>query len=67
MSAADKEIRYLKGVGEVRAKSLAKLGIHTLGDLVAYFPRSYEDRTKVSPIMAAPLDEPAFSIAAFSA
>ena len=58
MSAADKEIRYLKGVGEARAKALGKLGIATFGDLVEYFPRSYEDRTSFSPIMAAPLDEP---------
>ncbi len=58
MSEADKEIRYLKGVGEARAKALGKLGISTFGDLVEYFPRAYEDRTSFSPIMAAPLDEP---------
>ena len=58
MTAADKEIRYLKGVGEARAKALGKLGIATFGDLVEYFPRGYEDRTSFSPIMAAPLDEP---------
>ena len=39
------DIRYIKGVGEQRAKSLARLGIHTLGDLLNYFPRGYEDRT----------------------
>ena len=37
------DIRYLKGVGEARAKTLNKLGIHTLHDLVSYFPRAYED------------------------
>ena len=58
MSALDKEIRYLKGVGEARAKALGKLGISTYGDLVEYFPRAYEDRTSFSPIMGAPLDEP---------
>ncbi len=58
MSAAETEIRYLKGVGETRAKALSKLGIGTFGDLVNYFPRSYEDRTKYSPIMASPLEEP---------
>ena len=58
MSEAEKQVRYLKGVGEARAKTLNKLGIYTLGDLVEYFPRSYEDRTQFSPIMAAPLNEP---------
>ena len=58
MGAADKAVRYLKGVGEARAKALEKLGIRTLGDLVNDFPRAYEDRTQFAPIMAAPLDEP---------
>ena len=58
MSVLDREIRYMKGVGETRAKALAKLGISTFGDLVEYFPRAYEDRTSFSPIMGAPLDEP---------
>ena len=39
------DIRFIKGIGESRAKSLAKLEIHTLRDLISYFPRSYEDRT----------------------
>ncbi|MBE6998346.1 MAG: ATP-dependent DNA helicase RecG [Ruminococcaceae bacterium] len=58
MTAAEQTIGSLKGVGEARAKALNKLGIFTLGDLVNYFPRSYEDRTHFQPIMAAPLDEP---------
>jgi ATP-dependent DNA helicase RecG len=41
----DTDVRYVKGVGEARAKGLARLGIHTLGDLVRHFPRAYEDRT----------------------
>ena len=44
------DIRYIKGVGEQRAKSLARLGIRTLGDLLNYFPRAYEDRTVERPI-----------------
>ena len=58
MADTNTEIRYLKGVGETRAKALAKLGLFTFGDLVGYFPRSYEDRTQFSPIMASPLEEP---------
>lgn len=38
------DVRYIKGIGEQRAKSLGKLGIATLRDLIAYFPRAYEDR-----------------------
>ncbi len=37
-------IRQLKGVGPGRARLLAKLGIHTLGDALALLPRRYEDR-----------------------
>jgi len=44
------DIRYIKGIGEQRAKSLARLGIRTLGDLLHYFPRTYEDRTVFRPI-----------------
>ena len=57
MSEANKEIRYLKGVGETRAKALNKLGIVTLGDLAGYFPRAYEDRTQFFTIQGAPLEE----------
>jgi len=39
-------IRYLKGVGEKRAENFAKLGIFTIGDLLEFFPRDYEDRRK---------------------
>ena len=35
----------LAGVGPARAAALAKLGLKELGDLLAYFPREYEDRT----------------------
>ena len=38
------DVRYSKGIGEQRAKALAKLGIHTLRDLISWFPRRYEDR-----------------------
>ena len=32
----------LSGVGPARAKALAELGVHTLGDLLDYFPRDYQ-------------------------
>ena len=37
-------VRYVKGIGEQRARSLEKLGIRTLRDLISYFPRAYDDR-----------------------
>ena len=58
MGVLEKEIRLMKGVGEARAKALVKLGVATFGDLLEYFPRSYEDRTQFSLIMGAALDEP---------
>lgn len=41
------ELKYLKGVGEVRASLLAKeLEIHTMRDLVMYFPFRHVDRSR---------------------
>ena len=63
MPKLDTDIRYLAGVGEARAKTLRKLGIETVQDLVSYFPRSYEDR-KLSPsISTLPLNENAAVVA----
>ncbi|MBQ6819434.1 MAG: ATP-dependent DNA helicase RecG [Clostridia bacterium] len=52
-----KEICYLKGVGPAKAKLLQKLGIETVGDLIACYPRDYRDLTVHTPIAAAPFDE----------
>ncbi len=38
------DVRFIKGIGEARAKSLRKLGITNLRELISYFPRAYEDR-----------------------
>ena len=37
-------VTVLPGVGKVRAACYARLGIATLGDLLAHFPRAYENR-----------------------
>jgi len=34
-------VRYLKGVGPVRAKTFAQLGVETVWDLLEYFPRDW--------------------------
>ena len=44
------DVRFIKGVGEQRAKALGKLGIRTLRDLISWFPRRYEDRSEVRRI-----------------
>ncbi|MDD9204870.1 hypothetical protein PU560_00155, partial [Georgenia sp. 10Sc9-8] len=33
-----------RAVGERTGKALAKLGLHTVGDLVRHYPRRYGDR-----------------------
>lgn len=38
------DVQSVQQVGKVRAQKLGKLGIKTIGDLVTYFPRDYEDR-----------------------
>ena len=43
-------VQYLKGVGEKRAKLYEKLGVHTVGDLLEFFPRAYLDYTDTRPI-----------------
>ena len=52
MAKLNDDIRYLKGIGEQRANSLAKLGITNLRELISYFPRTYEDRSHYVPIAA---------------
>jgi ATP-dependent DNA helicase RecG len=47
------------GVGEERAKLLARLGIFTLEDLLLHKPRRYEDRRKFLPIQDLKLKEAA--------
>ena len=46
----NKDIQFIKGVGPNRASLLHKLGIFTLEDLICYFPRTYEDRSKPKTI-----------------
>ena len=42
----EKDVKYIKGVGPNRVKLLNKLGVFTLKDLITYYPRTYEDRSK---------------------
>ena len=46
-----KDVKYIKGVGPNRVQLLNKLGIFTLGDLITYYPRAYEDRSKPQSLL----------------
>lgn len=52
-------VQFIHGIGPQRAKALEKLGIATLGDLISWFPRRYEDRTQIVPIAQLDPDTPA--------
>ena len=52
-------VTALAGIGAQRAKQLEKLNIRTLYDLLAYFPRAYEDRTVFCSIGALEFGKPA--------
>ena len=47
----ENNVKYIKGVGPNRVESLNKLGIFTLKDLITYYPRDYEDRSKPQKII----------------
>jgi len=43
-------IQFLKGVGPKKAELFRRLGINTVGDLLEYYPRDYENRGDVKLI-----------------
>ena len=47
-------ITKLKKIGEKKAELYARLGIHSVGDLVRFYPRTYEDWSKPFKIAEAP-------------
>ncbi|MGL4672603.1 MAG: ATP-dependent DNA helicase RecG, partial [Cetobacterium sp.] len=44
------ELFNLKGVSKATYTKLKKLNINSLGDLIYYFPRAYDDRTNLKKI-----------------
>jgi len=52
------EIRYVKGIGPKRAEIFKTLGVHSVRDLLYFFPRRYEDRSRFTSIASAPPGEP---------
>lgn len=49
-------VTVLAGVGKVRADAYARLGIHTLGELLLHYPRAYENRGDVCLLCEARTD-----------
>lgn len=51
LSLRNFDIKYVKGVGDARAKLLeSELGLHSAYDLLHHFPTSYIDRSKIHTI-----------------
>lgn len=48
--ALEAPLTVLQGVGPRNAQLLARLGLRTLGDMLYYYPRRYEDYSKLKPI-----------------
>lgn len=49
-SLFERPIEDLKGIGEKKGKLYRKLGINTVGALIRFYPRAYEDWSKLTPI-----------------
>lgn len=45
-------VTVIKGIGKAAEQRLAVLGIHTVGDLLQYYPRAYRDYSQVVSIRA---------------
>ena len=43
-------IKFVKGIGEARAKLFEKLGIFRVEDMLLHLPRTLEDRSEVKTI-----------------
>ena len=52
-------VTALRGVGPARAAQFERLGVRSLLDLIACFPRAYEDRTQKRTISELEADQPA--------
>ena len=53
----DTRIQFLKGVGETRAKLFTKFGIFSIGALLRYYPKRYEDWNTLTKIADAEINE----------
>ncbi len=44
------DIKYIKGIGESRATAFRSVGVSNVGELLRFYPRAYEDWSKIVPI-----------------
>ena len=63
MPDREDSILTLPGIGPKKAALFARLGLHTLGDLLRFYPRDYEDRTKLVRIAELEPGQPACFLA----
>ena len=52
-SLLHQSVQFLKGVGPKRSEIFGRIGIHTIHDMLHYFPRDYKDRTRIQKISEA--------------
>jgi len=52
MPSLSDPVRFLSGVGPEMARRLARLGIHSLRDLLFHLPTGYRDRREIVPIVS---------------
>ncbi len=57
MDLTKESAQYIKGVGPWRFRLLNRLGIHTIWDLLTFYPRRYEDRSQFIPIAQVKIGE----------
>ncbi len=53
MTALDRPVQFLKGVGPRRAESLQRMGMLTARDLLYHVPRRYDDASTITPVALA--------------
>ena len=53
----DRPVTDLNGVGDKRAAALAKVGVHSVMDMLCYYPRRYLDRSREATIGALSVGE----------
>ena len=52
-------VQYVKGVGPKMKEKLERLGIHTVEDLISFYPKRYQDWTHVTKMDGLAIEEPA--------
>ena len=57
----DRPVTDLNGVSDKRAKALAKVDVHSVLDMLCYYPRRYLDRSREATISALPVERRGWS------